>query len=126
MFSNKLLSLGGFLLFLIGGIGIYNGYEEKQITKTNKIVLVDIIDCYRTARGDNFFKFSFKGEKFIKRTKYLFCERILGKEKVKMLTNKEGDKFIFFDELEVNNNFGYGLVLALIGLFIVYKGLRNK
>lgn len=83
MFSNRILSLGGFLLFLIGGIGIYNGYEEEQITKRNKVVLVDIIDCYRTARGDNFFEFSFKGKKFVKRTKYLFCKRISGKKKLK-------------------------------------------
>lgn len=126
MFSNRILSLGGFFIFLIGGIGIYNSYIEKQITKANKAVLVDVIDCYRTARGDNFFKFTFEGKKFVKRTKYLFCRRISGKEKVKMLTNKDKNTFIFSDELEVNDNFGYGIVLALIGLFIVYKGFRNN
>lgn len=43
-----------------------------------------------------------------------------------MLTNKDRDKFIFSDELKVNNNFTYGLILALIGLFIVYKGFRKS
>ena len=65
----KGLILGGLLMLMISGIILRNGYLDQQITEQNRMVSVEVLECESNGKS-YFMKFTHKGEKFVKRTKY--------------------------------------------------------
>ena len=113
-------------MIIISIIGLRNGYLDKQVTERNKSVKVEVIDCSETGNGHYFLKFKFKGKEHVKRTKYLYCDRISGKNQIEMLTNESNDRFIFSDEYETDDDYFFSSILTIIGIFIIYKGIQSK
>jgi hypothetical protein len=113
-------------MILISLIVLRNGYLDKKITERNKTVLIKVIDCYDSVNSNYFLKFEFKGKTFVKRTKGIYCKEIHGKNEIELLSNESNDRFIFLDEYETDNDFFFGSILGLFGLFVIYKGNKNR
>jgi hypothetical protein len=113
-------------MILISLIVLRNGYLDKKITERNKTVLIKVIDCYDSGNSNYFLKFEFKGKTFVKRTKGFYCKEISGKNEIELLSNESNDRFIFLDEYETDNDFFFGSILGLFGLFVIYKGNKNR
>jgi len=123
--KNYGLVLGGILMLIVSLIGIRNGYIEKEITEGNKIVNVKVLKLSES-RSNYHLKLEYRNKTFVERIDAENFRRIKGKTEVKMLTNKEHNKFIFSDAYEQNNNFLFGSLLGIIGLIIIYKGAKES
>lgn len=117
-------------MLMISGVVINNGITKEQITRENKIITVEVIEspntCKDYGRRAEYWKLKYNGTIFIKRVEKQFCQSIINKKKLKMLTNKKKDKFIFLNEYKDSNDFLFGCVLSFIALVIVFKGYSIK
>ena len=113
-------------MILISLIVLRNGYLDKKITERNKTVLIKVIDCYDSGNSNYFLKFEFKGKTFVKRTKGFNCKEISGKNEIELLSNESNERFIFLDEYETDNDFFFGSIIGLFGLFVVYQGNKKR
>ncbi|MFH4968743.1 hypothetical protein V8G61_11125 [Gaetbulibacter sp. M240] len=124
------LLIGGLFMLLISLIIINNGFKKKQITKENKIVTVKVIesptDCDNLGRRRDYCKLKFNGQIFVKNVNRIFCELVVGKKEIKMLTNEKKDELVFPNEYENSKDFLYGILLVLFAIVISYKGWKNK
>ena len=120
------LVIGGMFMIMISIIGLRNGYLDKQITERNKTEIVSVIDCSSSGNNSYFLKFEFNGKTFVKRTKSSYCKKISGKSEIEMLSNENNDRFIFADEYKTDNDYFFSSILALMGIFIIYKGRKKK
>ncbi len=99
------------------------------MTEENLIVSALVIetppDCENLGRRGGTYRLEFNGQVFVKRGNRLMCELVIGKEKVDVLTNKERDNIIFQNEYENSNDFLYGTLLILFGMFIAFMGWKK-
>lgn len=113
-------------MVLIALIIVKNGFDRKKITEANIIVSAKVLespsDCDNLGRRGGFYKIEYNGKIFVKRGNRLVCEKIYNRKNIDVLTNRERDKIVLFDEYENSGDFLYGTLLAIIGLFIIYKG----
>lgn len=113
-------------MMLISYIILRNGYLDKKITERNKVVTVKVIDCSNSGNNSSFFKFEFNNKTFVKRTKSSYCQKISGKKEIEMLTNEDNDRFIFSDEYKTDNDYTFGFLMSIIGIIIIYKGIKSR
>lgn len=131
--SKKLLDyifLGGVILMVVVSfIVIVKTYEMKAITESGVQVSAEIIEapnsCENLGRRPPYSKIKFNEKVFIKKTGPKFCQFVLGKNSVTMLTNEKGDELIFLNEYDPMN-FGYGVGIFFIALFSSYKYFATK
>ena len=117
------LLFGGISIFAVSLIVIRNGFLEKDLIEENRIVNVQILELLES-RSNYYLKLQYDNQSFVERIDADNFRRIKGKNEVRMLTNKENNKFIFSNSFKQNNNFLYGSLLGLIGLIIIYKGRK--
>lgn len=117
------LVIGGIFILVVSLIVIRNGFIEKEITKENRIVTVQVLELSKR-RSNYYLKLHYDNKNFVERIDAEKFRRIKGEKEVKLLTNKKHTKFIFPNAFKQNNNFLYGILLSLIGLIIIYKGTK--
>ncbi len=117
-------------ILTIAIVVLNNGISKKIITQENRVVTAQVLEvpnnCDALGRRGGFCKLKFNGQVFIKKINRIFCESVIGKSEVEMLTNKQGTKLIFLNEYEKTYDILSGTLLGLFGIVIVYKGWKNK
>lgn len=128
--SNYGLIIGGLFMLMISGVVIDNGITKEQITKENKIVTVEVIEspntCKDYGRRAEYWKLKYNETIFIKRVEKKFCQSIINKKELKMLTNKKKNKLLFLNEYQDSNDILFGCILSCIALIIIFKGYTIK
>ncbi|UKM66598.1 hypothetical protein GSB9_03188 [Flavobacteriaceae bacterium GSB9] len=123
------LIIGGLIILLVTLINLNHEFTIKRITEENKIVVAQVIDspkdCDNLGRRGEYCKLEFNGQIFVKNLNRIFCELVVDKKEIKMLTNEKMDELIFLNEYENSNDFVYGILLGLFSIVIIYKGLKK-
>lgn len=80
-------------------------------------------DCSNISSRAGFCKLKYNDKVFVKRAGNKFCHLVTGKEKVKMLTNKDGDVLLFPNEFSFND-IVLAFLLCLLSIFCLFRGLK--
>ena len=125
---NRLLSILGFLVFLISLIILWNAFRDREINENSVKITVEVIeypsDCSKISTRGRYCKLKYKGKVYVKRAGNKFCNLVSGKDTIVVLTNKNEDKLLFIDEYE-SNQFMSGFIIMIVSIIIIIKGFKD-
>lgn len=122
-----ILSLLSIILLIISLFSIRSNYQKMRIDESKVYIEATIIEapanCSNISSRGGFCKLKYKDKVFVKRAGNKFCHLVAGKEKVKMLTNKNSDILLFPNEFSFSN-IVLAFLLSFFSVFCFFKGLK--
>lgn len=127
MIRNKFV-VGGILILMIALALLVKGIDQYRLTTRSETVVVKVVDCYKQTshRSRYFLKFKYENQIYIKRIKGVQCQNLKKVDSLKLLTNRERNKFIFVDELKRDNGFVYSFIFFVVGVIIIRYGFSLR
>lgn len=120
---------GGIIICVISiGIGIKNK-EKISVITSGQIIEVEIVDVpvpcnLRNRKIKPFFRFIYKNRIYSKNLKDEYCDSIVDGEIISLKTNSSENIFVFTNET-LTSQLVYSGVLFIIGLFFIYKDIKE-
>ena len=123
----NLLSVGGFLLFVISLLISWGNLIDYDIFKNGFEVTAKVIEaplsCNKVGKRGGYCKLEYQGKIYVEKAGKKFCHLVSGKKEARVLTNNDGDKLLFIGEFN-DFEFASGFVIMLISIFIIIKGYK--
>lgn len=128
-FLNPLSLVGGPIMIFISCMAFWSTTLKKNIINAKIIVDIEIlnppISCENITKKGLPLKLRYNNKIFIERINQKKCSQILGQTTLQMLSDKEGDYFIFEDDYQ-SYHFIYPLLFFGFGIFCIFKGAHEK
>ncbi|TKC00882.1 hypothetical protein [Pedobacter cryophilus] len=129
-FINKnLLLLGGILMLFISCMAIWGNLVDYDIYRNGFEITANVIEapenCDDISSRGGFCKLEYNGKIYVEKAGNKFCHLVSGKNKVKMLTNKNFSELIFPNEFN-DFEFASGFLLLAFALFLIIKNFVKK